>query len=124
MWQEVLPIVEPNDYYDGLKSCISIIFTFHYIDYGFLIFYLTTALLMAGIQTILNHNLIGIVFFVAIILLLLPLLWMIPLTKKCQRKLKNNEEMSFKFKIIVLIFVNIIAGILLFFRKEDEHVLS
>ena len=56
MWQESTPIVEPNDYYDGLKSCISIIFTFYYIDYGFLIFYLTTALLMAGIQTILNHN--------------------------------------------------------------------
>lgn len=86
-----------------------------------MIFYLSLFLLGAGIQIISTHSLIGIVFLGAILLLFLPLIWMITLSKKCQKKLKNNEEMSFKFKIMVLVFVNILIGVLLLARSEKKY---
>ena len=44
---------------------------------------------------------------------LIPLIWCIPMFLKVNRYLKGEEELSVGFKICVLLFVNIIAGVLL-----------
>lgn len=41
------------------------------------------------------------------------LAWQIPMTLSVWRKLKNNEKIGVGFKICVLIFVNLVSGILL-----------
>lgn len=50
--------------------------------------------------------------------LLIPLAWCIPMTVTVFNKLKTKEPMSTGFKICVLIFVNLIAGIILLVRDE------
>ena len=48
----------------------------------------------------------------------LPLCWAIPMTISLFRKAKSGEYISVGFKICVLIFLNIIAGILLLCDNE------
>ena len=44
---------------------------------------------------------------------LIPLLWTIPMTSRVFKKLNDKEPMSVGFKVCVLLFVNIVAGIML-----------
>ena len=44
---------------------------------------------------------------------LIPLIWCIPMFLKVNRYLKGEEELTTGFKICVLLFVNVIAGVLL-----------
>ena len=44
---------------------------------------------------------------------LLPLAWKLPMTIILSDKLKNGEEITTGFKVCVLLFGNVIAGILL-----------
>lgn len=53
---------------------------------------------------------------------LLPLLWTIPMTISLSRKLKNKEPIGVGFKICTLLFCNMIAGILLLCRNENENL--
>lgn len=53
-------------------------------------------------------------------LLIIPLLWMVPITKKVWRKHNAYEEMGIGLKICSLVFVNPIAGILLLCRNEAD----
>lgn len=45
--------------------------------------------------------------------LIIPLIWCIPMYKKINGYLKGEEDLTTGFKICVLLFVNLIAGILL-----------
>lgn len=58
------------------------------------------------------------------LLIAVSVCWSIPLCFYYINAIDKNKKLPLVYKIIVLIFVNIIAGILLFFRKEDEYVLS
>lgn len=51
---------------------------------------------------------------------IIPLFWTIPMTVILSKKLKNKKPIGFGFKICTLIFVNLIAGILLFCVTNDE----
>lgn len=51
---------------------------------------------------------------------LFPLVWMIPMTISLFEKLKRREKIGTGFKVCVLLFVNLIAGILLLCRSDDE----
>lgn len=44
---------------------------------------------------------------------LIPLIWCIPMYQKVNRYLKGEETLTTGFKVCVLLFVNVIAGILL-----------
>lgn len=44
---------------------------------------------------------------------IIPLAWCLPMTISYFRKLKNNEPVTTGFKICVLLFVNLISGILM-----------
>ena len=44
---------------------------------------------------------------------LLPLAWMLPMTITYCKKVKNNQPISMGFKVCILIFVNLISGVLL-----------
>ena len=50
---------------------------------------------------------------------LIPLIWMIPMTVHVFNSCKNNLHMSTGFKVCVLLFQNLIAGIALCCRNED-----
>lgn len=50
----------------------------------------------------------------------IPLFWRIPMTVHAFKKLDNNEAMSTGFKVCSLIFVNGIAGILMFIIKDED----
>jgi uncharacterized membrane protein YvbJ len=50
---------------------------------------------------------------VAMGFLIIPLIWCIPMTVTYCNKIKNNEPISIGFKICILLFVDVIAGILL-----------
>jgi len=49
---------------------------------------------------------------------LIPLLWFIPMTVKVYRAYKNDESLSTGFKVCVLLFVNLISGILLLVDED------
>lgn len=51
--------------------------------------------------------------------LLLPLAWNIPMTVSLSKKLDNHEPISTGFKVCVLLFSNLIAGILLLCMKDE-----
>lgn len=55
----------------------------------------------------------GPMFIVLGVVCLVPLSWIIPMTKKLSSARKNNTKLTTAFKICTLIFVNFIAGILL-----------
>lgn len=50
---------------------------------------------------------------------LIPLCWCIPMTLYLFNKRKSGEPVGVGFKVCVLLFVNLIAGILLLCRNED-----
>lgn len=50
---------------------------------------------------------------------LIPLAWCIPMTISLSRKINNGEKISTGFKICVLLFVNLVAGILLLCASDD-----
>ena len=52
---------------------------------------------------------------------LIPLLWTIPMTKRVFNKLDNKEPMGVGFKVCVLLFVNVVAGIMLLVRDEMDE---
>ena len=53
---------------------------------------------------------------------LIPLIWAIPMTVYAFRKLDAKEPMGIGFKICVLLFVNLIAGILLLCMDIDKEL--
>lgn len=48
----------------------------------------------------------------------LPIFWMIPLTVITYKKFKNDDDFSNIFCVLILLFVNLIAGILLLVCKK------
>jgi uncharacterized membrane protein YvbJ len=50
---------------------------------------------------------------------LIPLIWCLPMNKKVNKYLEGQETLSLGFKICVLLFVNVIAGVLLI---VDENI--
>ena len=52
-------------------------------------------------------------------LYLLPLLWVLPMTIVYCNKVNNKEPIGVGFKICILLFVNMIAGILLLCDSDD-----
>lgn len=50
--------------------------------------------------------------------LIIPLAWLIPMTCRISKRQKDNEKLSTGFKICVLLFANIVAGILLLCDEE------
>ena len=53
---------------------------------------------------------------------LIPLLWTIPLTTHVFKKLNKNEPIGIGIKICVLLFVNLVAGIMLLCMSELEEL--
>ena len=53
---------------------------------------------------------------------LIPLLWTIPMTNHVFKKLNSNEPIGVGFKICVLLFVNLVAGIMLLCLSELEDL--
>lgn len=51
---------------------------------------------------------------------LIGLAWCIPMTLSVNRKLDNHEPITTGFKVCVLLFVNLIAGILLLCMHDDN----
>ena len=60
------------------------------------------------------------IFYIYAIMLCVPLFWCIPMTVSLSKKLKNNQPISVGFKVCTLIFVNIVSGIVLLCRKEEQ----
>lgn len=58
---------------------------------------------------------------IGIIIGLLPLAWCIPMTVHFSRKYKNGESVGVGFKVCTLLFVNLIAGILMFCMPSDNN---
>ena len=50
----------------------------------------------------------------------IPLIWKIPMTIHAFKKLNNNEAMGTGFKVCTLLFVNLIAGIMMFIIKDED----
>lgn len=50
---------------------------------------------------------------------ILPLAWCIPMYISYDNKVKNREPISDGFKVCVLLFVNTIAGVLMFCDKDN-----
>lgn len=50
---------------------------------------------------------------------LIPLAWCLPMTLAIKRKLDNNEPIDVALKVCTILFVNVVAGILLFFTDID-----
>lgn len=51
--------------------------------------------------------------------LIVPLIWLIPMTVSYCDKIKNHEHVGLSFKICTLLFANQIAGILMLCDNED-----
>lgn len=60
-------------------------------------------------------------YLVYALCLLIPLAWVIPMFVVLNKKLKNGEPIGTGFKVCSLLFVNLIAGILLLCRKEQQQ---
>lgn len=52
---------------------------------------------------------------------IIPLAWMIPMTVSVTHRLENREPIGIGFKICVLLFVSVIAGIMLFFVDTENY---
>ena len=50
---------------------------------------------------------------------LIPLAWCIPMTVHYYRAVKDGRDVSVGFKVCVLLFVNLLAGILMFCDNQD-----
>lgn len=53
-------------------------------------------------------------------ILLIPLIWMIPMTIKSYKIYKGEEEITTGFAICDLLFVDIISGILLLIAQDEN----
>jgi len=53
--------------------------------------------------------------------LVIPLIWMVPMTKNYYTKIMNREEITNAFIICCIFFLNIIAGLILFLTVADEE---
>lgn len=51
---------------------------------------------------------------------LIPLIWTIPMTIKVYKAYQGEEQLSVGFDVCVLLFVNMIAGILLLVDNEEN----
>lgn len=51
----------------------------------------------------------------------IPLIWIIPMTIYFVIKSKSQQRIEIGYKICVLLFVNLIAGIMLLCRKENDQ---
>ena len=51
--------------------------------------------------------------------LLIPLIWCIPMYNRVNKYLNGEETISTGYKVCVLLFVNLIAGILLLIQNDD-----
>ena len=63
------------------------------------------------------------IFFIGLAIALcclLPLIWSIPMTVHYFKSMKNKKTVGIAFKICVLIFVNLIAGILMLCDKNNS----
>lgn len=60
-------------------------------------------------------------FFIYSCAFLIPLAWCIPMTVSVFKSSKENKPISTGFKVCVLIFVNLVAGILLLCRSEPDN---
>ena len=49
---------------------------------------------------------------------LIPLAWMIPMTIKYSKSIRENKPVSTDFKVCALIFVNVIAGVLMLVDED------
>ena len=64
-------------------------------------------------------SILGVYFVVLAIAYLISLAWCIPMTITTWRKLQRRENMGVGFRVCVLLFVNMIAGILLLCLEEE-----
>ncbi len=53
---------------------------------------------------------------------LIPLAWMIPMTVSVVNRLESRQPIGVGFKVCVLLFVSVIAGILLFFIDTENYL--
>ena len=51
---------------------------------------------------------------------LIPLAWMIPMTVSLNSKIKNKEPISVGFKVCILLFLSLIAGIILLAGDDND----
>ena len=51
---------------------------------------------------------------------LIPLAWMIPMTIYCWGIYKGTKQNTIAFDVCMLIFVNVVSGVLLLVSGEDE----
>ena len=51
---------------------------------------------------------------------LIPLIWCIPMNSKVNRYLDGKEKLSVGFKVCVLLFVNVVAGVLLLIQDDNS----
>ena len=66
----------------------------------------------------------GIKFFlvlscIARVCLIIPIIWVIPMTSYYFRKTRCNERVSFGYKICCILFVSVIAGCLMLCETND-----
>ena len=52
---------------------------------------------------------------------LIPLAWCIPMLSSYSNKIEKGEPISIGFKVCILIFVSLVAGILLLCDKENQQ---
>lgn len=61
----------------------------------------------------------GIASLIAAAIFLIPLLWIVPMTKAYTRKVKNGERVSIGFKVCTLLFCGVLAGIFMLCDTEN-----
>ena len=52
----------------------------------------------------------------------IPLIWMLPMTIIAFKKFKDGKPLGTAFKVLTLLFVNVIAGVLMLCLKGDKEV--
>lgn len=91
-------------------------FAFMIVTIAILGFYAFYVLMFAGQFYALTGMLIT---WPAIIGMLIPLAWIIPMAVHLKRKINANQPIGTGFKVCTLLFVNLISGILLLCRNEE-----
>ena len=54
--------------------------------------------------------------------LIIPLLWMVPLTASLRHKINNVKPIGVAFKVIIILFVSFIAGIILLIGDSSDEL--
>ena len=57
-----------------------------------------------------------------VLLYFIPLLWRVPMIINLKFKINEKRKIGMAFKICTLLFVDLIAGILLLCRNENEYI--